>query len=96
MAEAVVRLTAAHSSRRVYLILAVGLKWIPFLWDPVAPLNPAGSPLCILKDNQRDTWPVDLRIHIIAPANLQGQRHVVQRQNGGLIVDTWLTYSLDF
>ncbi|KAJ2898297.1 uncharacterized protein MKZ38_004022 [Zalerion maritima] len=50
--EAVGRLDVAHPTRRVYLILAIGLKWMPFLWDPVAPtLNPQGSPLNILKDN---------------------------------------------
>ncbi len=33
---------------------------------------------------------------MIAPANLQGQRHITQGQNGSSVVITSLAYSLDF
>ena len=33
---------------------------------------------------------------MIAPANLPGQRHIFQGQNGALIVETRSAYSLDF
>lgn len=95
--EAAERLRIAHPTRRVYLILAIGLKWMPFLWGPVAPtLNPAGSPLQVLKDNQRDVRAVDPGMHMIALANLPGQRHVQRQQNGALIVDTRSAYSLNY
>jgi hypothetical protein len=91
--EAVVRLAVAHPTRRVYPILAIDLEWMPFLRDPVAPtLNPQGSPLNIMKDNRRDTWQADPRIHMISLENLMGQRHVISTNN----VDTRLAYSLDF
>ena len=94
--EAADRLSVAYPVRRVYLILAIGLKWMPFLWDPVAPtLNPARSPLHILKDNQEETRVVDHRIHMISPVDLPGQRHVFPR-NGAWIVDARLAYSLNF
>jgi len=94
LGETVRGLNSAHSPRRVYLILAIGRKWMPFLWDPEAPLNPAGSPLFIQMANEQVLWPVDPRIHMIAPANLQGQRHIAQGQNGELIVMTRRAYIL--
>ena len=84
LGEIVSRQNSAYPLRRVYLILAIGLKWMPFLWDPEAPLNPAGSPLYIQMANGQGSWPVDPRIH-----NLQGQR-------GELVVVTGQAYSLDF
>ncbi|KAK3937052.1 hypothetical protein QBC46DRAFT_268412, partial [Diplogelasinospora grovesii] len=32
--EVVGRLAAAHPDRMVFLIIAVGLKWMPFVWNP--------------------------------------------------------------
>ena len=66
MIEAVDCLSAAHSQRRLFLILATGLKWMPIFWNPV---GPAGTPLHILKNNRRDTWAVDPCIHIITTAS---------------------------
>ncbi|KAH6867385.1 hypothetical protein B0T10DRAFT_467905 [Thelonectria olida] len=57
LADAARRLNVFHPDRRVYLILAVGYYWLPFLWDPTPPfLNGAGSPLAVLKDNGLAAW----------------------------------------
>ncbi|CAM1502300.1 Fc.00g042840.m01.CDS01 [Cosmosporella sp. VM-42] len=97
MSEIVDRLSASHQHGKVYVILAVGLKWMPFLWDPVPPLmNPAGGPLHILKANNQEAWPVDPRMHMISQTHLPGQRHIIQGSAGDLYVDTRQAYSLDF
>ncbi|KAH7328096.1 hypothetical protein B0I35DRAFT_8404 [Stachybotrys elegans] len=94
LTEAVEQLDVVHSPRKVYLIVAVGLKWLPFLWDPVASiLDP--SPLVILGASLQDTWEVDPRVHVIDPGALPGQRHV-EAQNGSLTVNTQSAYSLDY
>ncbi|KAK1770795.1 hypothetical protein QBC33DRAFT_597252 [Phialemonium atrogriseum] len=37
MFEATHRLAISYSPRKVYFILAIGLKWMPFVWDPTMP-----------------------------------------------------------
>lgn len=59
--EAVTRLSTAHPTRQVFLLIAVGWKWIFLLWDPsrtinqpqlwIAPYNRTGQP-----------WSIDPRI----------------------------------
>ncbi|RMD39481.1 hypothetical protein DV735_g5637, partial [Chaetothyriales sp. CBS 134920] len=92
--EAVKRLETAHAMRKIYLIIAIGLRWLPFLWDPTTPLD---SPLKVLKKNQRDGWLVDRRLRPIEArrGQLPGQRHIANI-NGMLVVDTTLAYSLNF
>lgn len=95
--EVVERLKSAHPNRMVYVILAIGLKWMPFIWDPTVPgqqlTNPAGGPLRVLKHNRSDSWGVDPNIY---QAPLQNQRHVLTGQGGQLYVDASQAYTLDF
>ncbi len=88
MTEAVARLSSAHPTREVYLILAIGIKWMCFLWDPVNPL-PMGSELHIISAGQT-VWAVDARVKPIP--NLAGQRHI----GNSFLVDTTQAYSLDY
>lgn len=87
MKEATERLSVAHPNRNVWLILATGLKWMVFYWDPNSP--PQNPPLQIISHNQQMRWAVDRRIHV---APIQGQRHILQ--NG--IIRTDLANTLDF
>ncbi|KAK3936153.1 hypothetical protein QBC46DRAFT_322079 [Diplogelasinospora grovesii] len=90
--EAVGRLTSAHPQRKVFLILAVGMKWMPFLWDPQA----QPSALNVVMANRTDSWPVDQRIHLIDAATLPGgQRHAFQ-SGGNWFVDTRCAYTLNY
>ncbi|KAK4196672.1 hypothetical protein QBC40DRAFT_286884 [Triangularia verruculosa] len=94
LVEAQGRLSSAHAnpqtgSRQVYLILAVGMKWMCFLWNPHAAL---AQPLVVRKDNGRDFWTdIDPRIHPIPAATLPGQRHIV---NG--VIETNQAYTLNY
>lgn len=90
--DAVDRLAVAYDTRRVYLILAVGLRWLPFLWDPAVVQNP---PLHILDNNGAERWAVDPRVHPVPQAALAGQTHYIDSQSG-LAVDTKAAYSLDY
>lgn len=92
LSQVVVRLNSAHPTRMVYVILAIGLKWMPFIWDPQGSLNLQMRSLVVLKHNRRDTWSVDSRIY---GAPVQGQTHVVN-VNNQWIVDTTRAYTLDF
>ena len=55
MAEAVSRLHVAHNARRLYIILNVGLEWLPFYWDPINP----GNALTIKASPGHQDLPVD-------------------------------------
>jgi hypothetical protein len=87
--EAKDRLAFAHGSRMVYLILAAGLKWMIFRWDPVTP--PTMPPLQIIKHDQQGTWPVDPRIRPMV-----GEPYISAGQNGQCFIDTKRAHSLDF
>ncbi|KAG8169390.1 hypothetical protein KVR01_000135 [Diaporthe batatas] len=58
MREAVARLHVAHNTRRLYIILNVGLEWLPFYWDPINP----GNALTIKASAGHQDFPVDPRI----------------------------------
>ena len=94
--QVVRRLNSAHPDRMVYLILAVGLKWMPFIWDPTVAgqqlTNPQGGPLRMVKHNRTDYWDIDPRIY---SAPIQGQRHVFN-SGGRLYIDATQAYTLDF
>ncbi|AEO60427.1 hypothetical protein MYCTH_2309625 [Thermothelomyces thermophilus ATCC 42464] len=88
LGEAVTRLNAAHPDREVFLILAIGMKWMPFMWDPFNPF-PRGQGLKMLKDNGQP-WDdeIDGRIR---PVNMPNQRHV-----NGRIIDTTRAFTLNY
>jgi hypothetical protein len=90
LGEAVDRLASAHPTRTVYLILAVGMEWMPFVWDPSNPA-PAGQTMQMIKDVRTQVWDdIDHRIRPVA--NMANQRHIA----GGRIIDTTLAYNLNF
>ncbi len=97
MSEAVGRLRSAHPTRDLFVILAVGLEWMPFYWNPFN----QQAPLQILKDNERDHWPVDQGICVAnVPNHNNLQRHIVNdpRVAGGPrnTIDTTRAFSLDY
>jgi hypothetical protein len=61
MNEAVRRLEIAHSGRALYIILNVGLKWLPFYWDPNNPAGP-GMSLTIKAARGHSNFPVSPKI----------------------------------
>lgn len=86
MTEAVGRLSSAHPNRNVWLVLATGLKWMVFYWNPTVGQNPA---LSILSHDRRTLWPVDPRV-CLPP--IAGQRYIDQN----MIIHTDQAHSLDF
>jgi hypothetical protein len=74
----------------LYVILAIGLKWMFFKWDP----STAGPPLQVQGDNNA-TWTMTPGYHY-EPA-VFGQSHVTRIDApDGPSIDTNLAYSLDF
>ena len=65
MRVAVDRLAEENPERRVSLILVAGLKWMPFMWDPVERLHPELCPLMMKGDGEHETWPVDPRVYMV-------------------------------
>ncbi|KAK4096240.1 hypothetical protein N658DRAFT_46541 [Parathielavia hyrcaniae] len=91
------RLREAHPFREVFVILAVGLKWMFFKWNPN---NANGSPLQVLGHHPNTAWTIGDPRFSYDP-HVVGQRHVTLRNppppgNVPDIVDTRLAYSLDF
>ncbi|KAK4095893.1 hypothetical protein N658DRAFT_502184 [Parathielavia hyrcaniae] len=89
--EAAGRLREAHPTRNLFLITAVGLKWMFFKWDP-ANVNP----LQVLAHNVNQAWTIPCQELCFDPT-LLGQRHVVQNNATGALdtVDTRRAYTLD-
>ena len=90
MKQAVGRLTVAHPSRNIHLVLAIGIQWMLFEWAP----GNQRSPLQICAHSLRATWSVHPQIHVpipdapyLVPSNL----NVDYDQ-----IDTTRAYSLDF
>ncbi|KXX74857.1 hypothetical protein MMYC01_206701 [Madurella mycetomatis] len=98
MRRAVDRLNAEHPDHRVFVILAIGLKWMPFLWDPVESVcGQVLNPLWMLGGDRDGRYEVDHRMQIVSSAVVHGlsQRHV-ERLDQGLIVNPQQAYSLDY
>ncbi|KAI1299570.1 hypothetical protein F5Y03DRAFT_408736 [Xylaria venustula] len=87
--EVVVRLGQAHPNRVVYVLFAVGIKWLMFRWDPT--VRRTALPLEMLKTNQQGTWTLDTRLH-----HIPGEKYVRQAGGGRLLVDTTLAHSLNY
>lgn len=109
------RLEVAHGTpislgmglRKVYFILAVGLKWMPFVWDPFN----QSQPLRIRDHAKQDQWTVH---RFVAPVQLQQQNmtailpggvtstisveqdHIQTDSSGKLYIDTLRADSLDW
>ncbi len=82
-------LVAAYPTRMLFVIFAVGLKWMIFKWDP---LNPSLSPLQVLGSNHNVAW--TLRPELRYDSSLTGQSHVTPWNNE--FIDTTAAYSLDY
>jgi hypothetical protein len=89
MAEAAARLSNAHPNRNLYIILAIGLEWMIFQWQP----RNQQRPLKILADNRTDVVHPHMSVAPIAD-----QSHLVRSVPGGPadLIDTTFAYSLDF
>ncbi|KAH6850966.1 hypothetical protein B0I37DRAFT_372885 [Chaetomium sp. MPI-CAGE-AT-0009] len=87
LGAAVERLASAHPNREVFMILAVGMEWMPFMWDPINPLS-AGQTLQLLKDDNQLWDDVDPRI---VPVPMQNQRFI-----NGRIIDSKQAYTLNY
>ena len=91
LGEATERLDSAHGNREVFLILAIGMKWMCFLWNPAAPL-PANQQLRMRMANNAGFWDdIDNRIHPIPAGTLPGQRHIVNN-----VIETNSAYTLNY
>lgn len=100
MNEALGRLEQAHGRnapggpRRVFFILATGMYWMHFLYDPTrGPANSNPTPLSVLTADQQGLWPVNDDVY---PVPGLASRHIVQASNGGLIIDTSRAHTLDY
>ncbi|KAL2146790.1 hypothetical protein VTI28DRAFT_2271 [Corynascus sepedonium] len=92
ISEAADRLRSAHPNRVVFLIVAVGLKWMFFKWDPTNPL-----PLRVQGHNQAVRWQIP-HSQLCYDQSIAGQRHVAWN-NATSTYDTVLprlAYTLDF
>ncbi len=89
--EAAGRLAHAHPRRMLFLIVAVGLKWMIFKWDPSS-----NQPLQLQAHNVNDVW--NVHPFVSYDSTIAGQRHVVPRTNPQVAdtIDTRRAYSLDF
>lgn len=86
--EAAERLSHAHPDRNVWLIVASGLEWMVFYWDPNAL---RAQPLQIKSANGQELWSLDPRINV---APVAGQRHYDVANP--TIINTAAANSLDF
>ncbi|KAH6839575.1 hypothetical protein B0I37DRAFT_237267 [Chaetomium sp. MPI-CAGE-AT-0009] len=93
MEQAGNRLHAAHPNRMLYVILAVGLKWVFFKWDPFT----QGSPLQVRGHHPNVAW--TMRTQYQYEPAVAGQSHVVTVNTAygqTDMLDTTRAYSLDF
>ncbi|KAK4190899.1 hypothetical protein QBC35DRAFT_448829 [Podospora australis] len=88
--QCVDRLAVAHPDLEVWMILAIGMKWIPLIWRPSHRLGSNG--LQMLQDDMTE---VDDRIHEVPLATLPGQRHMINK-NGRRVINPALAYGLDY
>lgn len=91
-----IKLRLSHQSRRVYVVLAFGLRWIPFLWDPASPLLPLRGPVAFLKPKRNGFF---FQIHDMyypwIADQVQTPVMAVWRKDGGVGIDTLFARSLD-
>lgn len=99
--EATERLKSAHPNRNVWLIVAIGLKWMVFYWDP-SNSRTTSSHLAVMASNESSGWAVDPDIRV-PPPPLNPQVPAINVQAPGGYVNTAAgvirsqnAYSLDF
>lgn len=89
MNETVVRLNNSHPTRQLFLIFAIGIKAMVFLWDPVTPRVPGAAGLFIRGRGR--VWTLDPRIRHI---NLSQWHNPVTQEvdpSQALDLDCWTT-----
>jgi hypothetical protein len=67
LAESVRRLSTTHPNRGVFLIIAVGWKWMYFVWDPIGVIQ-GQQQLFIRASHNANIWFIDARIKAIQTA----------------------------
>jgi len=85
--EAVVRLNNSHPTRQLFLIFAIGIKAMVFLWDPVTPAVPGAVGLFIRGHGH--IWALDRRI---LPINASQWCNVATGEvdpSQALVLDCW-------
>ncbi|KAI9152175.1 hypothetical protein HJFPF1_09400 [Paramyrothecium foliicola] len=87
MEEAVTRLNDAHPTRALFVLLAVGMFWLPFAWEPQ---NSNSRSLQILGDKGGPRT-LNSRIYTVPVNVLPGPRHVT-----GQLINTCQAYNLSF
>ncbi|ROW12541.1 hypothetical protein VMCG_00507 [Cytospora schulzeri] len=89
MSETAGRLSIEHATRPLYLILAIGLKWMIFGWDPLQ----AGQnqQLSINNDEGTSAWLIDPRICRVPNIQIPGRSYV----DGNGVINTRLAKTLD-
>ncbi|GAB1317465.1 hypothetical protein MFIFM68171_07675 [Madurella fahalii] len=98
MRRAVNRLDVEYPAHRLFVIVAIGLRWMPFLWDPVESVVDGGLTLLWRQSSCGDDgYKIDHRIQMASSAAVDGltQRHV-ERLDQGLTVNPQQAYSLDY
>jgi hypothetical protein len=63
--ETVARLNISHLTRQLFLILAIGIKAIRFIWDPVTPAVPGAVRLFIRGRGRIWTWIVGQQLQVV-------------------------------
>ncbi|KAI0413568.1 hypothetical protein F5X98DRAFT_351839 [Xylaria grammica] len=91
MKQAITRLEVAHPNRRLYLLLAIGLRWMMFVWDPTVQRDQNTPLLEIVMADAQETWSVDSRVY-----HIHGERYMTQAVDGRMIVDTDRAHTLNY
>lgn len=98
MEYAVGCLETAHPTRALYFILACGLKWMIFRWEP---MDTGNAPLFMLAEDG-STWELDERIrgpvefHHRASSSQPPSPYIKKASSGQLNIDTRFADSLNF
>ncbi|KAH8769053.1 hypothetical protein F5883DRAFT_643720 [Diaporthe sp. PMI_573] len=81
--EATERLKSAHSDRNVWLIVAIGLKWMVFYWDPMNSRTHQFH-MAVMMHDASSGWSVDPEIRLPPPPN--------PNVNGAPVIDVLQRY----
>lgn len=93
MEQAGERLRSAHPQTMLYVILAIGSRWMFFRWDPTVP---GAQPLQILAHNVNTAWTMDAGFQYEPAVTNQNHVYTMNTIRGQTsVIDTRLAYSLN-